>query len=292
MKLARAMAYARLLLAAAVALTVALCLASPARASVSCAPAAARTFTLTLESGRTALVHVPSRRGPAPVVLAFHGAGGSGRFMASYSGLARLADRERFVAVFPDAMGGTWRLAGSAADVVMTSELLDRLEDTLCVDSSRVYATGVSNGGGMTARLGCEMGERLAAIAPVAGGYRSLAPCGAGRPLAVLEIHGTADGAVPYWGWPDDRRGDVLRYLAGWRQRNHCRGQARRSWARAHVQRLAWSGCASGADVLHLRLLGGAHAWPGSLPREPGPVSGLSAAEEVWRFLRSHHRAA
>jgi poly(3-hydroxybutyrate) depolymerase len=44
--------------------------------------------------------------------------------------------------------------------------------------------------------------------------------------------------------------------------------------------------------VVHLRVLGGAHAWPGSLPREAGPVSGLSAAEEVWRFLRTHRRAA
>jgi polyhydroxybutyrate depolymerase len=285
------MAYARFLLAAAAAaLTVALFPAAPAQASASCAPAAARTFTLTLPSGRTALVHVPSRRGPAPVVLAFHGAGGSGRFMASYSGLARLADRERFIAVFPDAVGGTWRLAGSSADVDMISALLDRLQDTLCTDPNRVYATGVSNGGGMTARLGCEMGERLAAIAPVAGGYRSLAPCAATRPLAVLEIHGTADGAVPYRGWPNDRRGDVLRYLAGWRQRNHCQGPARRSWARARVQRLAWTACANGADVLHLRVLGGAHAWPGSLPREPGPISGLSADEQVWRFLRTHHR--
>ena len=74
---------------------------------------------------------------------------------------------------------------------------LDALEGVACVDRSRVFVTGVSNGGGMTARLACELSDRLAGAAPVAGGYRALPPCHPDRPLPILEIHGTGDQVVP-----------------------------------------------------------------------------------------------
>ena len=96
-----------------------------------------------------------------------------------------------------------------ANDVEALERSLDQLEAAGCVDPARVFVTGVSNGGGMTARLACDLSERLAGAASVAGGYRSLPPCRPERPLPVLEIHGTADQVVPYGGKPPDYDGSV-----------------------------------------------------------------------------------
>jgi polyhydroxybutyrate depolymerase len=181
---------------------------SSALASGCSTPQPRASFALTLSSAgetRWARVHVPrSRPGERlPLVLAFGGAGATGAFMQRYSGLSREADRARFIVVYPTAWGihPFWALNDSAPngrqDVRFVSDLLDRVEGSLCVDRRRVYATGVSNGAGFTARLGCELSERLAAIAPVAGGYKTIPDCEPERPISVLEIHGTSDGSVP-----------------------------------------------------------------------------------------------
>jgi polyhydroxybutyrate depolymerase len=99
-------------------------------------------------------------------------------------------------------------------DVGFIKALLQVLPSRMCIDPSRIYATGVSNGGGFAARLGCELSSQIAAIAPVAGGYRSLDPCHPDRPVAVLEIHGTADTVVPYDGKPPDYGGSVQKFLS------------------------------------------------------------------------------
>ena len=82
-----------------------------------------------------------------------------------------------------------------------------------------IYVTGVSNGGGMAARAACELADRLAAAAPVAGGYGTLPACRPSRPLPVLEVHGTGDGVVPYAGKGPRRSGSVAGWLGMWRWR-------------------------------------------------------------------------
>lgn len=240
-----------------------------------------------------ALVHVPARlRGrPAPLVLAFHGSGGSGPFMRGYSSLARLADRKGFVVAFPTAPSEqrTWQLAATAMpdrdDVGAVRGLLDQIEQRGCVDRSRVFAVGVSNGGGFTARLGCELADRISGIVVVAGGFSQLAACQPTRPVSVLEIHGSADHVVPYRGKPDsDFRGAVRPWLAQWAKRDGCRTQPRRLRSSAGVQRMRWADCKDGTRVQHIVVDGGQHAWPGATPRDPGP-SPIDAGSEAWAFL-------
>src|SRR5262249_50831546 len=154
--------------------------------------------------------------------------GGNGKFMEDYTGLSRLSDRKGFVVAYPSAAGNParWNIAGRPGaapdDVAFVDSLLDALEARLCIDPSRVYATGVSNGGGMVARLGCDLSDRLRAIAPVAGGYSSLPPCKPARPLSVLEIHGTSDHIVPYAGRGPAKAGSARGYLRGWLRRDRC----------------------------------------------------------------------
>jgi polyhydroxybutyrate depolymerase len=164
---------------------------------------------LTLESSglqRRALLHVPPAARPGrrlPLVIAFHGAGGNGPGFERESRLSRRADRSGFDVVYPDAFGSRpfWNMSGHVPgkpdDVAFTRDLITRVEGAACVDDRRVYATGVSNGGGMAARVGCELSSRIAAIAPVAGGYSLLDACRPQHRVSVLELHGTADKVVP-----------------------------------------------------------------------------------------------
>lgn len=239
-------------------------------------------FSVNGES-REALLHVPrGATAPVPLVVAFHGAYDDARGTSAYYGLSKLADSEHFVVLYPQASHNKfWELRPDQhEDVDQVRVLLDRLERATCIDRSRVYATGVSNGGGFTARIGCEMADRLAAIAPVAGGYR-LGGCHPDRPLPLLEIHGTSDHVVPYGGTTSKRRGTdsgfagISSFLREWTRLDGCRGGPKMSTPRPGVTRLTWDQCAGGSVVEHLKLAGTEHGWPG----------GLETAEAVWEFL-------
>ena len=246
---------------------------------------------------RRALVQVPARaRRGAPLVLAFHGSGGSGRFMAGYSGLSRVAERAGFVVAYPTAQEDveSWSLGEDARgrdDLALTDAVIDRLVRAGCADPARVYAVGVSNGGGFAMRLGCERSDRIAGVVSVAGSYRALPPCRPDRPVSLLEIHGTADRVVPYGGTPPDGAGAVLRWLRARARADGCRPRPRRAVFAPRVTRLDWDGCRDGVAVAHLRIAGGTHQWPGATPPDPGPPSTIAAADVAWSFLRDRRLA-
>jgi polyhydroxybutyrate depolymerase len=249
-----------------------------------------------------ALLHIPrGAKGKLPLVLAFHGAYTNARATSVYYGLSKLANDEHFAVLYPQASHDKfWQLHPEQhEDVEQVRAVLDRVERASCIDSSRVYATGVSNGGGFTARLGCEMADRLAAIAPVAGGYDPLKRCNPDRPLPMLEIHGTNDNVVPYGGTVDNRRGSdtgflsVSGFLRQWTRLDGCRGRPKLGTPRPGVTHQIWSHCKGGSVVEHLRLEGTDHGWPGSHwaetgSKKPSPAhdpTGVDSAEEVWDFL-------
>ena len=254
-----------------------------------------REFTLRLvrpEGVRTALVRVPARAAGrrSPLVLALHGGGGSGPFMKRYSGLAHEADRAGFIAVFPDATGAHrfWNLDATTGpdDVGFAEALIERVATVACVQPARIFAVGVSNGGGLAARVGCELSGRVAGIVVVAGGFGSLPACHPVRPVSVLEIHGSNDASVPYDGDPeDDHAGDVRTWLAGWAGRDRCAGATPRRTVAPRAVRTDWRSCAAGTALAHIEVLGGGHQWPGATPPDPGPPSTFSAARQAWGFL-------
>jgi polyhydroxybutyrate depolymerase len=144
----------------------------------------------------------------------------------------------------------------------------------------------------MAARLGCELAGRFAAIATVAGGYRSQPSCSPALPVSVLEVHGTSDGSVPYDGMPPDHAGSVPLFLRRWVARDRCRRASVRRRIGVQALRLDWTACAGGAAIEHIEIIGGGHQLPGAMPPDKGPRSTISVPWLVWGFLRSHQRAA
>jgi polyhydroxybutyrate depolymerase len=234
-----------------------------------------------------ASLHLPrgGGDGPWPLVVALHGAGSNGAQARAF-GFSTLGDHEGFATLYPTAQRkGFWALNRTYRpdDIPAVRALLERVLAEPCIDRARVFATGVSNGGGFAARMGCELSDVVRAIAPVAGGYRALEPCRPRRPVGVLEIHGTADTVVPYRGIPPERKGSVPRYLNGWAQRNGCGRSPQTTRPRRLVVRQTWRGCR--APVEHLRLARTGHGWPGVFIFRGGDPTGVDATREVWRFF-------
>jgi polyhydroxybutyrate depolymerase len=250
------------------------------------------SITLTADGlSREAVLHVPSSLAGTqlPLIVAFHGYGGSGAEFAKDTGLSRLGDREGFAVVYPSSHGPQWAISGGERDVIFTSALLDRVESVACVDPARVYATGVSIGAGMAARAGCELSARIAGLVLVSGGYRSLPACNPDRPLSILEIHGTADTTVPYEGRGASQAGAVLPYVVGWAARDRCAPSPTHTAVARHTLLYQWGGCAWGAVVEHLRIYGGKHGLPNAVGEEisSGDTSSIDGAYEIWHFLAS-----
>ena len=269
---------------------------------------------------RTYHVHVPSAYDatkPTPLVLAFHGAAMDGKRMIAFCALNETSDREKFIVVYPDGTGlgpfRTWNAGGFGADfeqrkpddVKFVGRLIDDLQSKWNVDSRRVYATGLSNGGMMCHRLACHLSDRIAAFAPVAGTIAT-EPRKPSRFVPILHFHGTADTIVPYGGVPADKPA-VIRFksvddtIKTWCEFNNCEmepkllKEASREEDGTSVERFERRGSSHDAVVVLVKINGGGHTWPGgpnALAFLGKTTKNISANDTMWRFFLEHPLAA
>ena len=247
---------------------------------------------------------------PVPLVVVLHGGGGNGRHMARHIGMGAIADRERFAVAYPDGIGGFWNdgrgiTSRGIDDVGFIRTLLDTLSRRLRIDSTRIYATGISNGAMFAHRLACELPGRFAAIAPVAGGMPAalVGQC-TGSPVSVLSIQGTADRLVPYEGGTvAGTRGEVLSAAASaahWARIAGCAPAPvttplpdRAPRDGTTIRHTGYRGC-NGRAISLYTVTGGGHTWPGgeaTSVRLMGRTSrDISASREIWRFFAAHPR--
>ena len=175
-------------------------------------------------------------------------------------------------------------------DVLFVSDLLTHLQSVLCIDPLRIYATGFSNGAGMTNVLACTLAGRLAAFAPVSGSYPPYpGGCHPVRPVPLLELHGTADPIVPYNGSARKQLPPLLAWLQGWATRDGCTRGPTVFYKQANVTGLEWTVCQGNATVIQYRISGEGHVWPHVSFNKPGgtAVSSLSASALIWSFSSS-----
>ncbi|HID61731.1 MAG TPA: hypothetical protein EYP49_03145 [Anaerolineae bacterium] len=139
---------------------------------------------------------------PLPLIINLHGLNSNAAQQEQVSGMSTKADQSNFIVVYPEGLGNpqTWHVGSRAegdADLQFIRDLIAYLQVRLSIDASRIYATGISNGAQMSNRLGCDMGDVVAAIAPVSGGYAPTEQCRPVRPVPVVAFHGTADKILP-----------------------------------------------------------------------------------------------
>lgn len=262
-----------------------------------------------LSSGeqREYLLYVPksydSSR-PAPLVISMHGAGGWPALQRDVSRWNRLADRHGFIVVYPSGVDGTgpriWRVqpgSGLAKDVRYIEDLIDALEASYDIDPRRIYANGLSNGGGMSFVLSCALPDRIAAIGMVAAAQTlPWEWCADPEPVPMITFHGTADSIVPYGGgtsWVGPMTfPDIPTWTENWAGRNRCKGGSFETAVAKDVTRRDYDGCVNGADVVLYTVEGGGHTWPGGEPLPEwfaGPTtSEIDASELMWEFFQKH----
>jgi polyhydroxybutyrate depolymerase len=247
---------------------------------------------------RTWTVHVPpladaSTRLPLVVNLHPFVLGGNATFHRIWrleSGLEALADVEGFVVVQPDGTGkpAAWN-AGEACcgdaseqqvdDVGFVLALIEWVSAEACIDARRVYATGMSNGGYLSHRLACEAPDRVAAIAPVVGGFSAelLGVAGA-RAVPVLQISGSLDN-LP----------NRVEAVARWVASNECNPAPEVTYAKGTATCETWTGCRDGVEVTHCIVDGGGHCWFSDHPFQYTPdcdaTEDLVSEHVVWQFL-------
>jgi polyhydroxybutyrate depolymerase len=272
---------------------------------------------------RTFLLHVPpSYDGSAdvPLVLAFHGHGGTGRGQALVTHMSDVADANGFIAAYPNGVDHGWndgrrRLSDARPpvdDVGFTADLITHLAADHRIDPSRVYATGFSQGGFMCFRLARDLPDLIAAIAPVSGllsqdladGFSSTVP------VSMLMVMGTGDPLVAYGGRDAaSPRGqkwgallsapDTARFFV---RLNGCSPAG--STMTLHgaapaddiiTERTVWTGGRQGTEVRLYTVNGGGHTWPGgrrySAMRVTGPLAkDFDASAAIWEFFAAHPR--
>lgn len=248
-----------------------------------------------------------------PLVLVLHGGGGSAGNAEKMTGFTDKAMKEGFIVVYPEGTGHrknrllTWNashccgyaLDNNIDDVGFINTLIDRLIANYPVDQSRIYATGMSNGGMMTHRLGIELSHRFAAIAPVVatvfGDEKKPA-----HPVSAIMLNGKLDKSVPHLGGPSGghfRRAwnapaiPALEQGKLWAAANNCTGDASKDEQAAFTH---WQyKCPAGHAVELYLVNDNGHAWPGGergsqLGDKPGTA--LHGTDIIWNFFKAHRK--
>jgi polyhydroxybutyrate depolymerase len=263
---------------------------------------------------RTYHLHIPAKWNPnekSPLVLVFHGGGGNAKIGEMTSGFTKKSDAEGFVVVYPNGSGRlndkllTWNAGNCCGyafdsktdDISFVRALIDSLQERLNLNPKAIYATGMSNGGMLSHALGCELSDKLAAIAPVAGAlnWENLKPS---QPISVMIFHGSDDEHVMYEGGKPkvivdqhDRTDHSVAFAVSfWVNHDHCSSTPKRTETENYIFE-NYSGGDAGTEVSLYTIKGGGHAWPGGIrgsPRGDHPTTAISATDLMWDFFKNH----
>jgi polyhydroxybutyrate depolymerase len=238
----------------------------------------------------------PGLSAAAPFVVMLHGATGNGKQAENSYGWDQLAASAKFIVAYPDGIGKTWNghgCCGKAArenvdDVGFITAMVGQISAAVPIDKSRVYATGISNGGIMSYALACNSGM-FAAIGPDSA--TQLDPCTAPHPTSVIHIHGTADKLVPYNGGQGASAVNgpsIADVNAFWRKVDQCGPPDITTKAPITTSTAA---CAEHRSVELITIDGGRHQWPGGttlLERRDPTSHALNATQTIWHFFAAH----
>lgn len=245
----------------------------------------------------------------APVIISLHGRLGTAIRQMTFADFRPIADRDKVIVVCPQGIERSWNDGrGTPAnsrrvdDVKFIDELITYIIDTYHADPSRIYVTGMSNGGFMTSRLACELQKRIAAVAVVAASMDQDMGYQPAEPMPVMYIQGTKDPLVPFTGGKMKGAGGSIysheNVLKKWADVDQCDSKPVITNLPilvndgTSVQREEYSG-AGGLKVLGFTIVDGGHTWPGGTQYLPKFMIGqlsrnLNACDEIWKFFKEN----
>jgi len=285
-------------------------------------PSEQKTINLTIDGyARSFIIYLPvgyNNSGKMPMMFVNHGGSGTPEGMITIANFKTIADRDKVVLVYPAGYQNNWNdgrptnanLLG-INDVGFFNQMCDYMITNYPVEVTKIYVTGISNGGFMSSRLGCELSNRIAAIAVDAATIEATtiaSNCNPGRPVPALYIHGTADPFVPFIG------GEVIASgTAGGTVVSHF--QAIDKWISINgcnptpivtdlpdiandgttIKRRVYSGGINGSEVVSYVILNGGHTWPQGYQYLNESIIGktsqdMNACEVIWAFFKRFTR--
>jgi polyhydroxybutyrate depolymerase len=229
---------------------------------------------------------------PAPLLVLFHGYGGSGAGIGQYTDLPAQAAADGYLVASPDGTARTWQVDAHGTDAAFVTALMAHLEATGCVDEHRVYLAGFSAGAAFTLIYSCQHQDQVAAMATVAVEFQ----LGCTRPIPLIAFHGTADPSVPFTNGakglslPDVAvRGTELN-MGDWARLDHCSATPTETVIGSQVTRQVWPACTGGTAVVLYRVEGGGHTWPGATTDDGGGLTTrqVHADQLILAFFAQH----
>jgi polyhydroxybutyrate depolymerase len=280
------------------------------------------TINITFDGvARNFIVYLPSgynNSGKMPLIFAIHGGSGTPEGMINIANFKTIADRDKVVLVYPEGVQKNWNDGRPTApnqlginDVGFFNQMCDYMINNYSVDGKKIYATGISNGGFMSTRLGCELSNRIAAIAVNAATIEAttIAPnCKPNRPVPALYIHGTTDPLVPFLGGQITAGGTAggtilshFQVIEKWVALNGCNSTPTITDLPdiandgTTIKQRVYSGGTNGSEVISYVVLNGGHTWPQGYQYLNEAIIGktsqdINACEVIWTFFKRFSR--
>ena len=281
-----------------------------------------KTINITFDGvARNFIVYLPSgynNSGKMPLIFAIHGGSGTPEGMINIANFKTIADRDKVVLVYPEGVQKNWNDGRPTApnqlginDVGFFNQMCDYMINNYSVDAKKIYATGISNGGFMSTRLGCELSNRIAAIAVNAATIEAttIAPnCKPNRPVPALYIHGTTDPLVPFLGGQITAGGTAggtilshFQVIEKWVALNGCNSTPTITDLPdiandgTTIKQRVYSGGTNGSEVVSYVVLNGGHTWPQGYQYLNEAIIGktsqdMNACEVIWTFFKRFSR--
>ena len=285
-------------------------------------PSEQKTVNLTVDgNARSFIVYLPTgynNAGKMPMIFAIHGGSGTPEGMINIANFKTIADRDKVVLVYPAGIQNNWNDGRPTTpnqlginDVNFFNQMCDYMITNNSVDGTKIYATGISNGGFMSSRLGCELSNRIAAIAVDAATIEATTiatSCNPGRPVPAIYIHGTTDPLVPFTGGQmtagGTAGGTILSHFQAidkWIAINGCNSTPTITDLPdiandgTTIKQRVYSGGTNGSEVVSYVVLNGGHTWPQGYQYLNEAIIGktsqdMNACEVIWTFFKRFKR--